>query len=135
MYNDVWIVFFFFSSRRRHTRCSRDWSSDVCSSDLLWGTELAPSHSRQICPAIHHCHNRIEQFRHRLWREESLCFRVPRSQSSRSTQPEGQRQHSLGSTRPRCQSLRVREEGRAAKSKARAGKASGGSAGGSRATF
>src|SRR2546429_6711764 len=40
-------VFFFFSSRRRHTRCSRDWSSDVCSSDLsvarvgtsqrLWG--------------------------------------------------------------------------------------------------
>src|SRR5690554_3192177 len=27
--------FFFFSSRRRHTRCGRDWSSDVCSSDLL----------------------------------------------------------------------------------------------------
>src|SRR6266542_5094927 len=26
--------FFFFSSRRRHTRCYRDWSSDVCSSDL-----------------------------------------------------------------------------------------------------
>src|SRR6266498_5603908 len=26
--------FFFFSSRRRHTRCGRDWSSDVCSSDL-----------------------------------------------------------------------------------------------------
>src|SRR5256884_7261724 len=24
-----------FSSRRRHTRCSRDWSSDVCSSDLV----------------------------------------------------------------------------------------------------
>src|SRR5256884_1516956 len=30
--------YFFFSSRRRHTRCSRDWSSDVCSSDL----DLAP---------------------------------------------------------------------------------------------
>src|SRR5207247_5145772 len=26
--------FFFFSSRRRHTRSTRDWSSDVCSSDL-----------------------------------------------------------------------------------------------------
>src|SRR5690606_40406797 len=26
---------FFFSSRRRHTRFSRDWSSDVCSSDLI----------------------------------------------------------------------------------------------------
>src|SRR5205809_6370242 len=31
----VLTLFFFFSSRRRHTRCSRDWSSDVCSSDLL----------------------------------------------------------------------------------------------------
>src|SRR5206468_8421972 len=27
-------IFFFFSSRRRHTRSDRDWSSDVCSSDL-----------------------------------------------------------------------------------------------------
>src|SRR6266852_7205225 len=30
-------VFFFFSSRRRHTSCYRDWSSDVCSSDLAPG--------------------------------------------------------------------------------------------------
>src|SRR2546422_4996451 len=30
----MYTSFFFFSSRRRHTRCSRDWSSDVCSSDL-----------------------------------------------------------------------------------------------------
>src|SRR5690606_39544345 len=29
------LFFFFFSSRRRHTRFSRDWSSDVCSSDLF----------------------------------------------------------------------------------------------------
>src|SRR5476651_1760159 len=29
------MFFFFFSSRRRHTRYWRDWSSDVCSSDLL----------------------------------------------------------------------------------------------------
>src|SRR5699024_11713637 len=29
------IYFFFFSSRRRHTRSKRDWSSDVCSSDLM----------------------------------------------------------------------------------------------------
>src|SRR5690606_40556623 len=28
------VLSFFFSSRRRHTRFSRDWSSDVCSSDL-----------------------------------------------------------------------------------------------------
>src|SRR5690625_3130630 len=33
------MYFFFFSSRRRHTRWPRDWSSDVCSSDLLKGLE------------------------------------------------------------------------------------------------
>src|SRR2546421_6382696 len=36
----VVICFFFFSSRRRHTRSDRDWSSDVCSSDLT-ARELA----------------------------------------------------------------------------------------------
>src|SRR5699024_8715795 len=33
-------VIFFFSSRRRHTRSKRDWSSDVCSSDLVPGGHL-----------------------------------------------------------------------------------------------
>src|SRR5258707_9831786 len=33
-HDDVVVFFFFFSSRRRHTRYWRDWSSDVCSSDL-----------------------------------------------------------------------------------------------------
>src|SRR5260370_31961649 len=40
----LWTVFFFFSSRRRHTRFKCDWSSDVCSSDLpgsLGGTVAA----------------------------------------------------------------------------------------------
>src|SRR5699024_11313149 len=32
--NGLLFFFFFFSSRRRHTRSKRDWSSDVCSSDL-----------------------------------------------------------------------------------------------------
>src|SRR2546421_5892672 len=31
----LYLCFFFFSSRRRHTRSDRDWSSDVCSSDLV----------------------------------------------------------------------------------------------------
>src|SRR5690349_25128409 len=39
-----WLFFFFFSSRRRHTRSLRDWSSDVCSSDLAAFHELAPLH-------------------------------------------------------------------------------------------
>src|SRR5438876_12195244 len=30
----MFVLFFFFSSRRRHTRWTGDWSSDVCSSDL-----------------------------------------------------------------------------------------------------
>src|SRR2546422_5582601 len=38
--------FFFFSSRRRHTRCSRDWSS-VCSSDLK---HLGFDHRRRVHP-------------------------------------------------------------------------------------
>src|SRR5699024_11348529 len=43
------VVLFFFSSRRRHTRSKRDWSSDVCSSDLqrcLWhGSPCLGSHA------------------------------------------------------------------------------------------
>src|SRR6266481_8651449 len=37
------IFFFFFSSRRRHTRWNCDWSSDVCSSDLIIGGD--PAHN------------------------------------------------------------------------------------------
>src|SRR5437899_7856281 len=33
---------FFFSSRRRHTRCLSDWSSDVCSSDLVGARTSSP---------------------------------------------------------------------------------------------
>src|SRR3989449_5569936 len=43
--------FFFFSSRRRHTRCSRDWSSDVCSSDLF-PQDLDPAVRRACDRAI-----------------------------------------------------------------------------------
>src|SRR4249919_1927406 len=44
MTQTVNMFFFFFSSRRRHTRFSRDWSSDVCSSDLehLWSLRNIP---------------------------------------------------------------------------------------------
>src|SRR5699024_11517992 len=37
-----------FSSRRRHTRSKRDWSSDVCSSDLGYITELATNQEQTI---------------------------------------------------------------------------------------
>src|SRR2546422_2667504 len=42
---------FFFSSRRRHTRCSRDWSSDVCSSDLRRAGSLHPA---RLAAELHH---------------------------------------------------------------------------------
>src|ERR1039458_4879636 len=44
---------FFFSSRRRHTRCLSDWSSDVCSSDLdVAGRE----HLGDVCPNAQKMH-------------------------------------------------------------------------------
>src|SRR5690606_39440318 len=42
------LIAFFFSSRRRHTRSSRDWSSDVCSSDLDKTPIVALAHQRVI---------------------------------------------------------------------------------------
>src|SRR4030042_5458279 len=43
---------FFFSSRRRHRRCSRDWSSDVCSSDLDYGGEFKTDHPNKTKEAL-----------------------------------------------------------------------------------
>src|SRR2546426_3588682 len=56
------VSFFFFSSRRRHTRLQGDWSSDVCSSDLQYpeeekataiplvaASERGPAQTRRAC--------------------------------------------------------------------------------------
>src|SRR5256885_8759461 len=50
-------VYFFFSSRRRHTRLQGDWSSDVCSSDLdsITTDHISPAGSiRKTSPAGQH---------------------------------------------------------------------------------
>src|SRR5256884_9745717 len=49
---------FFFSSRRRHTRCSRDWSSDVCSSDLkiAFGLGLPSEVANSAIPFLQSLH-------------------------------------------------------------------------------
>src|SRR2546429_7953677 len=77
---------FFFASRRRHTRCSRDWSSDVCSSDLMShvddGTlhayldgELSPAEVQGVeahlaqCPA---CRGRLDEERALITRAGEL---------------------------------------------------------------
>src|SRR5690606_39296991 len=44
------VLCFFFSSRRRHTSFSRDWSSDVCSSDL-YGPQQLPAYAAGQDPA------------------------------------------------------------------------------------
>ena len=44
-------VFFFFSSRRRHTRYIGDWSSDVCSSDLLGAAGRRVAHEPEEADA------------------------------------------------------------------------------------
>ena len=57
------MCFFFFSSRRRHTRLVRDWSSDVCSSDLdtkhkkypLWRLDIILSKTKYS--SIHYVEN------------------------------------------------------------------------------
>src|SRR5438445_7906466 len=54
MYLFIYFFFFFFSSRRRHTRYWRDWSSDVCSSDLVFD---------HFCGFGHHYGIRAEELR------------------------------------------------------------------------
>src|SRR2546426_5037727 len=43
-------LFFFFSSRRRHTRLQGDWSSDVCSSDLAPCQCFSPGENQTTSP-------------------------------------------------------------------------------------
>src|SRR4030065_1870790 len=49
-------ISFFFSSRRRHTRCKCDWSSDVCSSDLVRPPDVHFPHTGLLC--LENTHNR-----------------------------------------------------------------------------
>src|SRR6266542_5953871 len=60
------MLIFFFSSRRRHTMCYRDWSSDVCSSDLEQTQYAASVHGKAAarrdpyapgCTSCHGAHN------------------------------------------------------------------------------
>src|SRR5436305_9261103 len=63
---------FFFSSRRRHTRCGRDWSSDVCSSDLEIQLVAAE-------PDIHKPMNLAFDDRGRLWVTSTVEYPFPAS--------------------------------------------------------
>src|SRR5206468_9038130 len=85
---------FFFSSRRRHTRSDRDWSSDVCSSDLVgkaqhvhvvYGANVAPAWSNRT-RRIHRS-KLLVNHRKRAVSTRGICFSHPctrRSELSRS---------------------------------------------------
>src|SRR5438105_7840511 len=55
-------VFFFFSSRRRHTRSTRDWSSDVCSSDLRQEMNFTWKSLEAAETALHRIRGEISKF-------------------------------------------------------------------------
>src|SRR5699024_11653091 len=91
----IYFTYFFFSSRRRHTRSKRDWSSDVCSSDLflsrcrtgtvyphkdarrgLYGRSDKGAYQGRVCCQNKNAAGRSEErrvgkeWRWRWWREE-----------------------------------------------------------------
>src|ERR1039458_10768785 len=69
-------LFFFFSSRRRHTRCLSDWSSDVCSSDLI-----------SLVRSVAH--------------QESVWPKRPQIARNADGRPRGRREHRLRRSGPR----------------------------------
>src|SRR5216684_7195245 len=75
--------FFFFSSRRRHTRCSRDWSSDVCSSDLRRGANKLAS---DVALAHRACARRLARLTCDIRRRRSEERRVGKECRSRWSQ-------------------------------------------------
>src|SRR5438067_11905781 len=54
-------MFFFFSSRRRHTSSKRDWSSDVCSSDLFFDTALSRQNAKPVIAELLGTQRRVEE--------------------------------------------------------------------------
>src|SRR5690606_41699619 len=67
------VCYFFFSSRRRHTRFSRDWSSDVCSSDLLDG---------QLVQALPASREALAKFQRILRQRNRLLDRIGQGEGS-----------------------------------------------------
>src|ERR1017187_6929952 len=63
-YNDI--CFFFFSSRRRHTRYIGDWSSDVCSSDLD-ASKSDPEANREKSRRWHEANPEKAREKNRSW--------------------------------------------------------------------
>src|SRR3954466_16430410 len=75
-------VFVFVSSRRRHTRLSCDWSSDVCSSDLTLfrSTRLSCDWSSDVCSSDHRKSTRLNSS-HTIISYAVFCLKKKRQTS------------------------------------------------------
>src|SRR5947209_15065830 len=97
----IFNVLFFFSSRRRHTRYWRDWSSDVCSSDLDSRWERGYRRPDEQCPR-----SQRESARGRLEEAHALAYlrseerRVGKECRSRAAQKDQKKKkaHTLGNS-------------------------------------
>src|SRR5256884_2512299 len=82
---------FFFSSRRRHTRCSRDWSSDVCSSDLLTKPIELADLGRAVQRALKRREMLLESRQLNQWLKEEVTTRTAELQRARMKRSEERR--------------------------------------------
>src|SRR5690606_39717107 len=81
----IFLFFFFFSSRRRHTRFSRDWSSDVCSSDLqAWNGDRSGYRTAQRSGVEHRLMPTLEIRCHHIERQLQVLEVVWKSIRQRS---------------------------------------------------
>src|SRR5690606_39990213 len=108
------MLFFFFSSRRRHTRFSRDWSSDVCSSDLVPVTEPRRAGGTAA---------RMALFVAGL---ASACGSPPSATAANRNPEPGAVPISASATAARSEERRVGEEGRAPRARGHGQRSGGG---------
>src|SRR5437762_8386010 len=86
----IYILYFFFSSRRRHTRYIGDWSSDVCSSDLVRLAQgedagvvvVRPPHPVDQAPELERRHVHLNSQRPQIRSEERRVGKECRSRRS-----------------------------------------------------
>src|SRR5207249_9665334 len=87
--------FFFFSSRRRHTRSKRDWSSDVCSSDLVARFSDARQKNQRL-PRLSSPSRRRSTFHCRALRVFAGCNGARRSPRTAPTPPARSEERRVG---------------------------------------
>src|SRR5260370_33522455 len=103
----LYVIKFFFSSRRRHTRFKCDWSSDVCSSDL-------PFAGRSTCPDERPANGRsavLEGLCAKPFGREGRCpVHDCGTEDQIRTEPLEERCRSAGNRSPRSEERRVGKE-------------------------